>query len=100
MVDVYVESKSDRLGQLILSHKKARAAKAWDRINEALDNNESVKGFVKCRTKGGTIVDVFGIEAFMPGSQTDIVRVADLDTFVGQTINVKVIKKTKSSVML
>lgn len=95
VVDVYVESKSDRLGQLILSHKKARAAKAWDRINEALDNNESVKGFVKCRTKGGTIVDVFGIEAFMPGSQTDIVRVADLDTFVGQTINVKVIKINK-----
>ena len=95
VVDVYVESKSERLGQLILSHKKARAAKAWDRINEALDNNESVKGFVKCRTKGGTIVDVFGIEAFMPGSQTDIVRVADLDTFVGQTINVKVIKINK-----
>ena len=95
VVDVYVESKSDRLGQLILSHKKARAAKAWDRINEALDNNESVKGFVKCRTKGGTIVDVYGIEAFMPGSQTDIVRVADLDTFVGQTINVKVIKINK-----
>lgn len=95
VVDVYVESKSNRLGQLILSHKKARAAKAWDRINEALDNNEPVKGFVKCRTKGGTIVDVFGIEAFMPGSQTDIVRVADLDTFVGQTINVKVIKINK-----
>lgn len=95
VVDVYVESKSDRLGQLILSHKKARAAKAWDRINEALDNNESVKGFVKCRTKGGTIVDIFGIEAFMSGSQTDIVRVADLDTFVGQTINVKVIKINK-----
>ena len=95
VVDVYVESKSERLGQLILSHKKARAAKAWDRINEALDNNESVKGFVKCHTKGSTIVDVFGIEAFMPGSQTDIVRVADLDTFVGQTINVKVIKINK-----
>ena len=95
VVDVYIESKSDRLGQLILSHKKARAAKAWDRVNEALDNNETVKAYVKCRTKGGTIVDVFGMEAFMPGSQTDIVRVADLETFVGQTINVKVVKINK-----
>lgn len=95
VVDVYVESKSDRLGLVILSHKKARAAKSWDRINEALDNNKSVKGYVKCRTKGGTIVDVFGMEAFMPGSQTDIVRVANLETFVGQTINVKVIKINK-----
>ena len=94
-VDVYIESKSDRLGQLILSHKKARAAKALDKVNEALDNNETVKAYVKCRTKGGVIVDVFGMEAFMPGSQIDIVRVADLETFVGQTISVKVVKINK-----
>lgn len=93
-VDVYIESKSDRLGQLILSHKKARATKAWVKVNEALANNATVKAYVKCRTKGGTIVDVFGIEAFMPGSQTDIVR-ADLETFVGQTIDVKVVKINK-----
>ena len=95
VVDVYIESKSNRLGQLILSHKKARTAKAWDNVNKALDNNETVKAYVKCRTKGGTIVDVFGIEAFMPGSQTDIVRVADFEAFVGQTINVKVVKINK-----
>lgn len=93
-VDVYIESKSDRLGQLILSHKKARATKAWVKVNEALANNATVKAYVECRTKGGTIVDVFGIEAFMPGSQTDIVR-ADLETFVGQTIDVKVVKINK-----
>lgn len=93
-VDVYIESKSDRLGQLILSHKKERATKAWVKVNEALANNATVKAYVKCRTKGGTIVDVFGIEAFMPGSQTDIVR-ADLETFVGQTIDVKVVKINK-----
>ena len=95
VVDVYVESMSDSLGQLVLSHKKARTTKAWNQINEALENKESVKAYVKCRTKGGTIVDVFGMEAFMPGSQTDIVRVANLETFVGQTINVKVIKINK-----
>lgn len=95
VVDVYIESKSNHLGQLILSHKKARAAKAWERVNEALDNNETVKAYVKCRTKGGTIVDVFGMEAFMPGSQTDIVRVDNLETFVGQTIGVKVVKINK-----
>lgn len=93
-VDVYIESKSNRIGQLILSHSKARVAKAWGKVNEALDNNVTVKAYVKCRTKGGTIVDVFGLEAFMPGSQTDIVRV-DLETFVGQTIDVKVIKINK-----
>ena len=91
-VDVYIESKSDRQGRLILSHKKAIASKAWGRINEAFDNNETVKASVKCRTKGGTIVDVFGMEAFMPISQTDIVRVADLESFVGQTISVKIVK--------
>lgn len=95
VVDVYIESKSNHLGQPILSHKKARAAKAWERVNEALDNNETVKAYVKCRTKGGTIVDVFGMEAFMPGSQTDIVRVDNLETFVGQTIGVKVVKINK-----
>lgn len=95
VVDVYIESKSDYLGQLILSHKKARAAKAWEQVNEAFDNNETVKAYVKCCTKGGTIVDVFGMEAFMPGSQTDIVRVADLETFVGQAISVKVVKINK-----
>ena len=95
VVDVYIESKSNHLGQLVLSHKKARAAKAWEQINEAFDNNETVKAYVKCRTKGGTIVDVFGMEAFMPGSQTDIVRVADLETFVGLAISVKVVKINK-----
>lgn len=94
VVDVYVESRSNCYGQPILSHKKARASKAWDRLNEVLDNNETVKAYVKCRTNGGAIVDVFGLEAFMPGSQTDIVR-ADLETFVGQTIDVKVIKINK-----
>lgn len=95
VVDVYIESKSNHLGQLVLSHKKARTTKAWEQVNEAFDNNETVKAYVKCRTKGGTIVDVFGIEAFMPGSQTDIVRVADLETFVGQAISVKVVKINK-----
>lgn len=95
IVDVYIESKSNHLGQLILSHKKARAAKAWERVNEALDNNETLKAHVKCRTKGGSIVDIFGMEAFMPSSQTDIVRVTNLDTFVGQTIDVKVVKINK-----
>lgn len=87
-VDVYIESKSDRLGQLILSHKKARATKAWVKVNEALANNATVKAYVECRTKGGTIVDVFGIEAFMPGSQTDIVR-ADLETLWGRQLMLK-----------
>lgn len=95
VVDVYIESKSNHRGQLILSHKKARAAKAWDKINKAFGNNETVKAYVKCCTKGGTIVDVFGLEAFMPGSQTDIVRVANLEAFVGQTIDVKVVKINK-----
>ena len=93
-VDVYIKSKSNRIGRLILSHSKARVTKAWGKVNEALDNNVTVKAYVKCRTKGGTIVDVFGREAFMPGSQTDIVRV-DLETLVGQTIDVKVIKINK-----
>ena len=91
---MYIKSKSNRIGRLILSHSKARVTKAWGKVNEALDNNVTVKAYVKCRTKGGTIVDVFGREAFMPGSQTDIVRV-DLETLVGQTIDVKVIKINK-----
>ena len=81
-VDVYVESAEDRKGQLILSHKKARARKAWDMVNAAYDNNEIVKGFIKTRTKGGMIVDVFGIEAFLPGSQIDIKPIRDYDVFV------------------
>lgn len=94
VVDVCIESRSDSLGNLILSHKKARVYKAWDRLHDALDNNDTINAYVKCRTKGGTIVDVFGIEAFMPGSQTDIVR-ANLETFVGQTIDVKVVYISK-----
>ena len=94
VVDVCIESRSDSLGNLILSHKKARVYKAWDKLHDALDNNDTINAYVKCRTKGGTIVDVFGIEAFMPGSQTDIVRV-NLETLVGQTIDVKVVKINK-----
>lgn len=95
VVDVCIESRSDSLGNLILSHKKARVSKAWDKLHDALDNNDTINAYVKCRTKGGTIVDVFGIEAFMPGSQTDIVRV-NIETFVGHTIDVKVIKINKN----
>lgn len=95
VVEVCIESRSDSLGNLILSHKKARLSKAWDKLHDALDNNDTINAYVKCRTKGGTIVDVFGIEAFMPGSQTDIVRV-NLETFVGHTIDVKVIKINKN----
>lgn len=94
IVDVCIESRSDSLRNLILSHKKARVSKAWDKLHDALDNNDTINAYVKCRTKGGTIVDVFGIKAFMPGSQTDIVRV-NLETFLGQTIDVKVIKINK-----
>ena len=78
-VEVFVESAEDRKGQLVISHKKARALKSWDRVNEAYNNNEIVKGFVKTRTKGGMIVDVFGIEAFLPGSQIDIKPIRDYD---------------------
>ncbi len=91
-VEVYVESAEDRKGQLILSHKKARALKSWDRVNEACNNDEIVKGFVKTRTKGGMIVDVFGIEAFLPGSQIDIKPIRDYDQFVNQTIDFKIVK--------
>ncbi|MBR6054061.1 MAG: 30S ribosomal protein S1 [Bacteroidales bacterium] len=91
-VDVYVESAEDRKGQLILSHKKARALKSWDRVNEAYDAGEIVKGFIKTRTKGGMIVDVFGIEAFLPGSQIDIKPIRDYDVFVNTTMDFKIVK--------
>ena len=91
-VEVLVESAEDKKGQLILSHKKARALKSWERVNEAYDNNEVVKGFVKTRTKGGMIVDVFGIEAFLPGSQIDIKPIRDYDAFVNQTMDFKIVK--------
>jgi len=91
-VEVYVESQEDKNGQLLLSHKKARALRSWDRVNSALDNNEIIKGFIKCRTKGGMIVDVFGIEAFLPGSQIDVKPIRDYDIFVGKTMEFKVVK--------
>ena len=91
-VEVYIENQEDKKGQLVLSHKKARAAKAWERINEALENKEVIKGYIKCRTKGGMIVDVFGIEAFLPGSQIDVKPIRDYDVFVGKTMEFKVVK--------
>jgi len=91
-VEVFVESQEDRNGQLSLSHKKARAIRSWDRVNEALEQNEIIKGFIKCRTKGGMIVDVFGIEAFLPGSQIDVKPIRDYDIFVGKTMEFKVVK--------
>ena len=91
-VEVYVETQEDKNGQLILSHKKARALKSWDRVNAALEGDEIIQGFVKCRTKGGLIVDVFGIEAFLPGSQIDVKPIRDYDQFVGKTMEFKVVK--------
>ncbi len=91
-VEVYIENQEDKKGQLILSHKKARASKSWDRVNAALEAQEVIKGFVKCRTKGGMIVDVFGIEAFLPGSQIDVKPIRDYDVFVGKTMEFKVVK--------
>ena len=91
-VDVYVETQEDKNGQLILSHKRARSLKSWDRINEALEKDEIIQGFVKCRTKGGLIVDVFGTEAFLPGSQIDVKPIRDYDIFVGKTMEFKVVK--------
>ncbi len=91
-VEVYIESQEDKKGQLLLSHKQARASRSWDRVNVALDTQEIVKGFVKCRTKGGMIVDVFGIEAFLPGSQIDVKPIRDYDVFVNKTMEFKVIK--------
>ncbi|MBO4599040.1 MAG: 30S ribosomal protein S1 [Bacteroidaceae bacterium] len=92
VVEVYIENQEDKKGQLILSHKKARATRAWDRINAALESEEIIKGYVKCRTKGGMIVDVFGIEAFLPGSQIDVKPIRDYDIFVGKTMEFKVVK--------
>ena len=91
-VEVIVDMREDRTGQLVLSHRKARVIKAWDRVNNAHDNGEIVSGFVKCRTKGGMIVDVFGIEAFLPGSQIDVKPIRDYDQYVNKTMEFKVVK--------
>ena len=91
-VEVYVENQEDKKGQLVLSHRKARLNKSWDKVNEALENEEIIQGYIKCRTKGGMIVDVFGIEAFLPGSQIDVHPIRDYDVFVGKTIEFKVVK--------
>jgi small subunit ribosomal protein S1 len=92
MVEVYVEKQEDKLGQLILSHKKARFVRAWERVNQALATSEIIKGLVKCRTKGGLIVDVFGMEAFLPGSQIDVKPVKDYDAYVSKVMEFKVVK--------
>ena len=91
-VEVFIENQEDKRGQLILSHRKARASRAWERVNEALENDAVIKGYIKCRTKGGMIVDVFGIEAFLPGSQIDVRPIRDYDVFVGKTMEFKVVK--------
>ncbi|WP_302387335.1 30S ribosomal protein S1 [Alistipes ihumii] len=91
-VEVYVESAEDKKGQLVLSHKKARQLRSWDRVNEALEKDEVIKGYIKCRTKGGMIVDVFGIEAFLPGSQIDVKPIRDYDVYVDKTMEFKVVK--------
>jgi small subunit ribosomal protein S1 len=91
-VEVYVESQEDKKGQLVLSHKKARAMRSWDRVNQSLEQDEVIKGYIKCRTKGGMIVDVFGIEAFLPGSQIDVKPIRDYDAYVGKNMEFKVVK--------
>ena len=91
-VEVYIENQEDKKGQLVLSHRKARLSMEWDRVNAALESQEVIKGFIKCRTKGGMIVDVFGIEAFLPGSQIDVKPIRDYDVFVGKTMEFKVVK--------
>ena len=91
-VEVYVENQEDKRGQLVLSHKKARASKSWERVNAALENKEVIKGYIKCRTKGRMIVDIFGIEAFLPGSQIDVKPIRDYDVFVGKTMEFQVVK--------
>lgn len=91
-IEVFIDQAEDLQGQLVLSHKKARAGKSWDRVNDALNSDEIIKGFVKCRTKGGLIVDVFGIEAFLPGSQIDVKPIRDYDVYVGKTMEFKVVK--------
>ena len=94
-VEVYIENQEDKKGQLVLSHRKARATRSWDRVNAALENEEIIKGYIKCRTKGGMIVDVFGIEAFLPGSQIDVKPIRDYDVFVGKTMEFKVVKSNQ-----
>ena len=96
-VEVYIENQEDKKGQLVLSHRKARATRSWDRVNAALENEEIIKGYIKCRTKGGMIVDVFGIEAFLPGSQIDVKPIRDYDVFVGKQWNSKWLKSTRNS---
>ena len=91
-VEVYIQSQEDKKGQLVLSHKEARAARSWDRVNEAFNNGEIVTGYIKWRSKGGMIVDVFGMEAFLPGSQIDVKPVRDYDVFVGKTMEFKIVK--------
>jgi len=91
-VEVYIESQEDKDGQLILSHKKARTLKAWERVNKAYENDEIIQGHIKCRTKGGMIVDAFGIETFLPGSQIDVKPIRDYDAYVGKTMDFKVVK--------
>ena len=91
-VEVYVENQEDKRGQLVLSHKKARSLRSWDRVNAALENDEIIKGYIKCRTKGGMIVDIFGIESFLPGSQIDVKPIRDYDIYVGKTMEFKVVK--------
>lgn len=91
-VEVLIKSQEDKKGQLLLSHKEARNSRSWERVNQALENNEIIKGYIKCRTKGGMIVDVFGIEAFLPGSQIDVKPIRDYDVFVDQTMEFKVVK--------
>jgi len=94
-VEVYIESQEDRTGQLILSHKKARTLRSWERVNASLEDDEIINGYIKCRTKGGMIVDVFGIEAFLPGSQIDVKPIRDYDAYVGKTMEFKVVKINK-----
>ena len=91
-VEVLIKSQEDKKGQLVLSHKEARNSRSWERVNAALENNEIIKGYIKCRTKGGMIVDVFGIEAFLPGSQIDVKPIRDYDVYVDQTMEFKVVK--------
>ena len=93
--EVYIESQEDRTGQLVLSHKKARTLRSWEKVNASLDSDEIINGFIKCRTKGGMIVDVFGIEAFLPGSQIDVKPIRDYDAYVGKTMEFKVVKINK-----
>jgi len=91
-VEVYIENEEDKNGQLVLSHKRAREARSWERVNDALEKDEIVKGYIKCRTKGGMIVDVLGTEAFLPGSQIDVKPIRDYDQFVGKTMEFRIVK--------